>query len=236
MKNILIIDDDLELCGLLVKLLSREGFGVEFENNSENGLSKAVSNQFQVVVLDVMMPDKNGFEVLREIRAVSSVPVLMLTARGDEIDRVVGLEIGADDYLPKPFSTRELIARINALFRRMDLFSGNGKSADSINKIEKIEIGDLEIIVEARAVKLSGNPLDISTAEFDALLVLARSAGRIVSRDEIADAALGRRLSLFDRSVDMLISRLRRKLGNYPNQTERIRSVRNAGYLFVPSI
>jgi DNA-binding response OmpR family regulator len=233
MKNILIIDDDQELCGLLEKLLSREGFGVEFENNSEKGLSKAISNKFQAVVLDVMMPDKNGFEVLREIRAVSSVPVLMLTARGDEIDRVVGLEIGADDYLPKPFSTRELIARINALFRRMDLFSSHGKVADSVNKIE---VGDLEIIVEARCVKLGGNILDISTAEFDALLVLARSAGQVISRDEIAEAALGRRLSLFDRSVDMLISRLRRKLGNYPNQTERIRSIRNAGYLFVPSI
>lgn len=235
MNRILIIDDDEDLCELISEYLTVEGFEVKAVHDGKSGLDVALAEDVELVILDVMLPKMNGFDVLRELRKTSTLPVLMLTARGDEIDRVVGLEIGADDYLPKPFSTRELIARINALFRRMDLFSGNGKSADSINKIEKIEIGDLEIIVEARAIKLGGNPLDISTAEFDALLVLARSAGRIVSRVEIADAALGRRLSLFDRSVDMLISRLRRKLGNYPNQTERIRSVRNAGYLFVPS-
>lgn len=233
MKKILVIDDDKELCTLLDKFLSREGFEIEFEHDSEGGLEKALSGKFQAVVLDVMLPNKSGFDVLRSIRAASPVPVLMLTARGEEIDRIVGLEIGADDYLPKPFSTRELVARLNALFRRVELDAGDGKKAIAQNKIE---IGDLEIIPEARLAKIKGEILEISTAEFDALLILTRSVGKAVSRDELAEAALGRELSPFDRSVDMLISRLRRKLGLYPDGSDRIRSIRNSGYLYVRPI
>ncbi len=227
MKRILIIDDDAELCDLLTKFLARESLTAETVHNGETGLARALTGDYQLVILDVMLPDTSGFEVLRRIRAVSQIPVVMLTAKGEEIDRVIGLEIGADDYLPKPFSPRELVARLNAVWRRYEM-----PPAVQQNAPEIISIGDLTIEIEARTVRVGGQPIEMTTAEFDVLLVLGRAAGRVVLREEIARAALGRSLAPFDRSVDMIVSKIRRKLGRFRNDAERIRAVRNSGYIY----
>jgi DNA-binding response OmpR family regulator len=228
MKRVLIIDDDVELCGLLSKLLSREGFAPESEHTGEKGLDCALSGEFQIVILDVMLPDTSGFEVLRLIRNTSRVPVIMLTARDEEIDRVIGLEIGADDYLPKPFSTRELVARINAVLRRSEQ-----NPPDAQRYGDKIcTVADLSLDPASRTVFLDSQSIEMTTAEFDVLLALASVAGNVVDREKIAKLALGRSLATFDRSVDMLVSKIRRKLGRYNDGTERIKAIRNAGYLY----
>ena len=227
MKRILIVDDDVELCGLLTKFLARESFATEAVHNGATGLTKALTGNYQLVILDVMLPDTSGFDVLRRIRAASAIPVVMLTAKGEEIDRVIGLEIGADDYLPKPFSPRELVARLNAVWRRYEM-----PPAAQQNAPEAISIDDLTIEIEARAVRVNSQSIEMTTAEFDVLLVLARAAGRVVSREDIARAALGKSLAPFDRSVDMIVSKIRRKLRRFRNDTERIRSVRNSGYIY----
>lgn len=227
MKQILIIDDDTELCELLTKSLERENFQALAVHTGEAGLLKAISGEFDLAILDVMLPDASGFEILRRIRSASSVPVLMLTARGEEIDRVVGLEIGADDYLAKPFATRELVARLNAIFRRI------GAEHETKAEPEKLTVGDLTIEIEARSANVGGKSIELSTAEFDVLVVLVRSAGRIVSRNEIAQNGLDKKLGLFDRSVDMIVSKIRRKLEKFPGGNERIRAVRGSGYIYV---
>lgn len=227
-KRILIIDDDEELCELLTKSLERENFQITSVHTGEAGLERAVATDIQLVILDVMLPDSNGFNVLRRLRAASAVPVLMLTARGEEIDRVVGLEIGADDYLAKPFATRELVARLNAILRRSEVSQSKTGAVP-----EKLVVGDLTVEIEARSVSVSDERISLTTAEFDVLMMLLRSAGRVVSREEIATVALDKKLGLFDRSVDMTISKIRRKLDDFPGGAERIRSVRNYGYIYV---
>ena len=225
MPSVLIIDDDLELCDMVVRLLSREGYSVEQCTDGEHGLRAALTGDYDVVLLDVMMPRLDGLQLLRELRAKSQVHVIMLTAKGEEIDRVVGLELGADDYLPKPFFTRELIARIKAVLRRAR--PDDGKAA----RQAVLEVGDLSLDPEGRTISRQGTPLDLTTAEFDVLQILLLDAGKIVSRERLA-RVLGRNLGIFDRTIDMHISNLRKKLGALPQGAERIRTVRNAGYLY----
>jgi two-component system response regulator CpxR len=225
MPSVLIIDDDLELCDMVVRLLSREGYSVEKSTDGEQGLRAALTGDYDVVLLDIMMPRLDGLQLLRELRVKSQVHVIMLTAKGEEVDRVVGLELGADDYLAKPFFTRELIARIKAVLRRAR--PDDAKAA----RQPVLEIGDLSLDPEGRTISRRGMPLDLTTAEFDVLQMLLIDAGKIVSRERLA-RVLGRNLGIFDRTIDMHISNLRKKLGALPQGAERIRTVRNAGYLY----
>jgi two-component system response regulator CpxR len=220
--RVLIVDDDAELGALLTDYLSSEGFEIELAHDGDSGLSRARSGDHAIVVLDVMLPRRSGLDVLRALRESSRVPVLMLTARGDDVDRIVGLEMGADDYLGKPFNPRELAARLRAIGRR---------ASDDRSVREVLEVGDVTLDVGARSVKRAGLELSLTTAEFALLELLLRSVGRVVSREVIAETVLGRRLSAFDRSVDVHVSNLRRKLD--PSGTsERIKTVRGSGYVY----
>jgi DNA-binding response OmpR family regulator len=225
MSKILLIDDDEELCELVSEYLTVEGFEVEAVHNGEDGLSKALENEHNLIILDVMLPKKNGFDVLRDLRQKSKIPVLMLTARGDDMERIVGLEIGADDYLPKPFNPRELVARLRAILRRV-----NGEENQSI--AEKIQVDDIEVSISARSAKRSGEDLNLTGVEFDLLVNLLRNAGNIVKKDDLSLQVLDRRLSPFDRSLDMHVSNLRKKLGARANGDERIKTIRSVGYIY----
>ena len=226
MNTILIIDDDMDLCELLRDYLTPEGFVVETVHDGLRGAEQAVSGKYALVVLDVMLPGINGFEVLRRIRSVSRVSVLMLTARGDDVDRIVGLEMGADDYLPKPFNPRELVARIRAVLRRSE--SEPHTQADS----GRLAVGDIELVPGTRTVLRDGRKVDLTSVEFAILETLLRLAGQVVSRDDLVQQALGRRLTAYDRSIDVHVSSLRRKLGQRTGDPERIKTVRNIGYLY----
>jgi len=221
--RLLLVDDDVELCAALDRLLRMEGFHAEAAHTAQDGARRAMEEAFALVVLDVMLPGGDGRMLLRKIRTVSDVPVIMLTARGDEGDRIAGLEAGADDYLPKPFSPRELVARIRAILKRRLPQSPQPQS---------IIIGDIQIHPVARRVVRDGTDVALTGAEFDILLLLVKSAGRAVSRDEIAEICLGRAVAPFDRSVDNHVSNLRKKLGVHYNGAERIRSLRGTGYIY----
>ncbi|HJL16695.1 MAG TPA: response regulator transcription factor [Sandaracinaceae bacterium LLY-WYZ-13_1] len=222
--DILVVDDDTELCELLEEYLAREGFTVEAVHDGESGLERATAGGHRLIVLDVMLPALNGFDVLRRLRASSSVPVLMLTARGQDVDRIVGLEMGADDYLPKPFNPRELVARIRAIHRRAE----HAVEAE----VEVLTVDDLELHVASRAVLRDGEELSLTTAELGLLEALLRGLGRVVSREELSEQVLGRRFSPYDRSIDVHVSNLRKKLGPGPGGRERIKTVRGHGYLY----
>src|ERR1700738_4164806 len=226
--NILVIDDDAELCRLVSRFLGAEGYSVQTVHTSGLGIDRALSGDYDLVVLDVMLPEMDGFEVLRRMRAKSSTPVLMLTARGDDLDRILGLEMGADDYLPKPFNTRELSARVRAILRRAN--SANANAA--LSEIASIRVGDLELNAGARTVRCGGEALNLTTVEFDLLQKLLRSAGAVVGREELTKDVLGREFSPFDRSIDTHVWSLRRKVGNAPDGTERIKGIRGVGYLY----
>ncbi|WP_437826153.1 response regulator transcription factor [Sorangium sp. So ce1153] len=231
--QILVIDDDAELCELLAELLGQEGYAVESARDAISGLARAREKQFTLVVLDVMLPGLNGFEVLTRLRQSSRVPVLMLTARGEDVDRIVGLEMGADDYLPKPFNPRELVARVRALHRRAS-HAGDVDAALTARAAEApqvLTVDDLEVAPAARRVRVGGEDVKLTTAEYDLLEVLVRQAGTVVSREDLARRVLGRRLAAYDRGIDMHVSNLRRKLGPGPDGGERIKTVRNAGYI-----
>ncbi len=230
MNRILVIDDDIELCELLTDYLTLEGFAVEVVNNGEEGALRALASEYALIVLDVMLPGINGFEVLRRIRVGSATPVLMLTARGDDVDRIVGLEMGADDYLPKPFNPRELVARINAVQRRTTV-----SPANNIVTEDRLVAGDLELDLGARTVRVGGVHLDLTSVEFTLLEVLLRLAGHVVSREELSRQVLGRPLNAYDRSIDVHVSRLRRKLGAPGEESERIKTVRGVGYILTRS-
>ncbi|HJQ22918.1 MAG TPA: response regulator transcription factor [Blastocatellia bacterium] len=225
MSRILVVDDDLDLCELLAKYLKREGFEFEMVHNGEAGVNRARANAYALIILDVMLPNMNGFEVLSQIRARSQTPVLMLTARGDDVDRIVGLEMGADDYLPKPFNPRELVARIRAILRRARA------DADAV-VTERLVIGDIDLDKATRVVTRAGEPLALTAVEFELLEALMRAAGRIVTREELVKAILGRDLTPYDRSIDTHVSNLRRKLGHYVDGVERIKTVRGVGYIY----
>jgi len=230
--RLLIVDDDVKLCDLVAEFLKPDGFEIDSAHDGESGLLRAVSGEHALVILDVMLPGFNGFEVLRRIRLQSSVPVLMLTARGDGLDRVVGLEIGADDYLPKPFNPRELVARIRAILRRIR--PSDSKRPESGQ--EQLAVGDVEMDIGARVVRLSGEVVELTGVEFQLLEILLRSAGSVVARNELSKIALGRALSPYDRSLDMHLSNLRKKLGHRVGNAERIKTLRGVGYVYtVPS-
>jgi DNA-binding response OmpR family regulator len=223
--RVLLIDDDAELGDLLTEYLGTAGFSVVIAHEGEEGLRLAFSGEPALVILDVMLPGIDGFEVLRQLRTRSAVPVLMLTARGDDVDRIVGLEIGADDYLAKPFNPRELVARISAILRRV-------RAATPAASPERLVAGDVELQTGARQVHCAGRELELTGAEFTLLEVLVRNAGRVVTRDELSRLVLGRRLMPFDRSIDMHVSNLRKKLGPGPGGSERIKTVRGVGYVY----
>jgi two-component system response regulator CpxR len=228
MKNrILIIDDDMELCELLHDYLAAEGFQVDAVHEGEEGAKRALTGEYGMVVLDVMLPGLNGFEVLRRIRGVSSTPVLMLTARGEDIDRIIGLEMGADDYLPKPFNPRELVARLRAIRRRVQPASEPAATQSGI-----LAVGDVMIDAGSRTVQRGDEQIAVTSVEFSVLEALLRVAGTVISRDELSLQALGRPLNSNDRSIDVHVSSLRKKLGPLGQNCERIKSVRGVGYLY----
>src|SRR5215813_839609 len=227
MDRILVIDDDVELCHLVGEYLRAEGFTTECVHDGETGLKKATAGEYLLAVLDVMLPGINGFEVLRRLRVTSRMPVLLLTARGEDVDRIVGLEIGADDYLPKPFNPRELVARIRAILRR----TKEGKpSAAPVPAI--VRVGNIELDPATRVVRHHGRPVEFTSVEFNLLEALLRDAGRVVTRERLATLVLSRKFSPFDRSIDMHVSKLRRKLGDTDGGTEYIKTVRGVGYIF----
>jgi two-component system response regulator CpxR len=227
-RRLLIVDDDVELCELVGRFLSAEGFAADAVHAGAIGLERALSGQHALVLLDVMLGRTNGFDLLRQIRAASQVPVVMLTAKGDAVDRIVGLEIGADDYLPKPFDPKELAARIRAILRRTGSRSPRpGRTA--------VCVGDLELESAARSVLRSGESVALTTVEFDLLDALVSAAGQVVSREALATRVLGRPFSPFDRSIDTHVYNLRRKLGLLPDGSERIVGVRGVGYLYACS-
>ena len=226
-QRLLIVDDDTELCALLGEYLGSVGFSVAAVHDPEDGILRALSGGHALVVLDVMLPRIDGFEVLRRIRARSSIPVLMLTARGHDIDRIVGLEIGADDYLPKPFNPRELVARIHAVLRRAQAKDG------ATSPRARLVVGDLDMDFGARLVHCGGREIDLTAAEFVLLEVLLRNAGHVVQREELSRAVLGRGLMPLDRGVDVHVSNLRKKLGPAAGNSERIKTIRGAGYIYV---
>jgi len=226
MDRILVIDDDVELCNLVGEYLEAEGFRVESVHDGERGLQVALEGEYVLAVLDVMLPGINGFEVLRRLRGSSRLPVLLLTARGEDVDRIVGLEIGADDYLPKPFNPRELVARIHAILRRTHAAPKPG-----VRPGEILKVGDIELDPATRSVRQAGKPVDLTSVEFNLLQVLLSEAGRVVTRERLVDAVLGRKFSPFDRSIDMHVSKVRKKLGD-SEETEHIKTVRGVGYIF----
>jgi two-component system, OmpR family, response regulator CpxR len=223
-RRLLVIDDDVELCELVAEFLAREGFSAEFAHDGERGLEAALAGEHQAIILDVMLPRLGGFEVLRRVRERKRTPILMLTARGDHVDRIVGLEMGADDYIPKPFDPRELVARLRAVLRRTEATPPEASAADPLT------VDDLRLDPSAREAWRGRQRLDLTAVEFDLLATLMRSAGRVVSRDELSRAVLGRAFQAFDRSIDMHVSHLRRKLGDAPGGM-LIKTVRSAGYL-----
>ncbi len=228
--KILIVDDDKKLCRLVQDYLKPMGFEVRSAHTGAEGLDMALSGDFEAVILDVMLPGIDGFEFLKILRKKSDIPVLMLTARGDETDRIVGLEMGADDYLPKTFSTRELLARLRAVTRR----SRNAdRKSTSISEDDLLIMGDLQISKNSRTVLLGEEILTLTPLEFDILLCLAMSAGRVLTRDQLLDMVAGRTYEVFDRSIDVHISSLRRKLGEDPRRPRYIKTVRATGYMFV---
>jgi len=226
--RLLVIDDDVGLCELLTEFLQQEGFGVIAAYTGEHGVRLALAEHFDLVMLDVMLPGVNGFDVLRRIRGESGVPVLMLTAKGEAVDRIIGLELGADDYLPKPFNTRELLARINAILRRTRPAAGSKAAPAST----RLTVGDVEIDPDARIVRRGGEAIELTGLEFDLLHLLLREVGRVVPRERLFKEVLGRRPLPEDRSLDMHVSNLRKKLGHRVGEAERIRAVRGHGYVY----
>ncbi len=226
MQQILVIDDDSELCELVAEYLEPDGYSVEAVHDGESGLERALSGEHALAVLDYMLPGMNGFEVLRKIRARSRLPIVMLTARGDDMNRIIGLQIGADDYLPKPFNPLELVARINAVLRR-----AQGEQ-DQKDGCALLVVGDIELDNRTRTVRRGGEVVELTVVEYSLLEKLLSAPGRILEREELVKAVLHRKLSPFDRSIDTHVSNLRKKLGHKVNGVERIKTVRSVGYIY----
>ena len=224
MAHILIIDDDTELSDMLGEYLQAEGFSITRVFDGKAGVQQALTGLYDAIVLDVMMPVLDGFEVLRQIRSQSNVPVLMLTAKGDDIDRIVGLEIGADDYLPKPFNPRELLARLRAVLRRT-----HSDQPKQDHQAPVLQLGSLEIRPSSRCALANGQPLDLTSTEFNLLHTLVKQVGHVVSKENLSEQALARSLEKYDRSIDMHMSNLRKKLTER-NLKSKIMTVRGQGY------
>ena len=228
MDRVLVIDDDVELCGLVTEYLAGEGFQAECVHAGGLGLQRAQKGEHILVVLDVMLPGLNGFEVLKRLRASSRMPVLLLTARGEAVDRILGLELGADDYLPKPFDPRELVARIRAILRRTQAL-GDAKQP-------VLQAGGIELDTSTRTVRQGGATVELTSVEFGLLEVLLRSAGQVVTREKLAATVLGRKFAPFDRSIDMHVSKVRKKLGDTGGSEDLIKTVRGSGYIFAAAL
>ncbi len=225
MTRVLLVDDDVALAGMLREYLHGEGFDATTAHDGEAGVEEALSGRYAIVVLDVMLPRLSGVEALRRIRAQSRVPVLMLTAKGDDVDRIVGLELGADDYVPKPCTPRELVARLRAILRRSE--------AGAAGPGGPVTTGPLSLWPERRHAEWEGRPIDLTSTEFNLLEVLARNAGRVVTKAELSEQGLGRPLARFDRSIDVHISSLRQKVGRLADGRSYIQTVRGLGYQLV---
>ncbi|MEO8617517.1 MAG: response regulator transcription factor [Luteolibacter sp.] len=221
--RLLVVDDDRKLAGLIRDYLTPMGYEVELRYNGPDGLAEALATPYQAVILDVMMPGMDGFAVLRELRKKSDVPVLMLTALGDEADRIVGLEIGADDYLPKTFSSRELLARLRAVTRRSRIQPGS-------EALRELVAGTLRLCEETHTVVLGDTPLDLTSLEFAILAALLKSKGRVKTRERLIEEVSERRFDVFDRSIDVHVSSLRKKLGDDAKNPRFIRTIRGIGY------
>lgn len=222
-SKVLVIDDDERLNALLTRYMDRFGFAVQSATDPRAGLRILKSDPPEIVILDVMLPEMDGFAVCRKVRETSRVPIIMLTARGEVMDRILGLELGADDYLAKPFEPRELVARVQAVLRR---------GAPSEIQ-ERMRIGSLDVDWATRCARLAGRDLGVTTSEFELLALLVRNAGRVLSRERILDGTRGIDWEAYDRSIDVLISRLRQKLGDDAKHPSFIRTVRGAGYVFI---
>jgi DNA-binding response OmpR family regulator len=226
--RLLVIDDDRQLCKLIKDYLKPLGYEVSAVHNGAEGLELALQETWSAIILDVMLPGLNGFEVLKRLREKSSVPVLMLTARGEEADRIAGLEVGADDYLPKTFSTRELLARLRAVTRRAVAQPSAPEGVEA-----EIAVGELRLSPATRQAALGGKPLDLTALEFDLLTCLARARGRVKSREQLVEAIAERNYDVFDRSVDVHVWSLRKKLGDDPKSSRFIRTYRSVGYMLI---
>jgi two-component system response regulator CpxR len=227
-QRVLVVDDDKELCQLLAQYLTAEGYAVEAVHDGIAGTARALSGEHAIIVLDIMLPDIKGFEVLRRVRAELRSPILILSARGDEQDRILGLQLGADDYLPKPFNPRELCARLDAILRRSRLSENPAWRPPS----PRLVVGDVSLDAGSRTVRRGDEPINVTSVEFELLDVLMRAAGRVVPREELVQNVLARPFSPFDRGIDNHVSNLRRKLGPAPDGLERIKSVRGVGYQY----
>ncbi|MEE8436039.1 MAG: response regulator transcription factor [bacterium] len=239
-REILLIDDDEELGELLTDFLRREGFDLQVAHTANQGLERVRASHPEMVLLDLMLPDRDGFEVLHELRRGGGPPVIMLTAKGEEVDRIVGLEMGADDYLPKPFNPRELSARIKAVLRRTEMprrplepVAREGAVREAAPPLEEIRQGPLILDVSGHRTVLEGREVELTTVEFALLCALVQDAGRVLSRDTLMDRVRGRDFESFDRSIDVHISHLRQKLGDNASHPRFIRTVRSVGYQFV---
>jgi two-component system, OmpR family, phosphate regulon response regulator OmpR len=226
-EHVLMIEDDAPLASMVAEYLGGMGLQVTTAHNAAAGLKHLGRRGFDALILDIMLPDMDGFEVCRRVRAQSDIPILMLTARGDETDRIVGLELGADDYLPKPFNPRELLARLRAILRRRNAPTGQRSSI--------LRFGCLEIDRDARAVRVDGQDRFVTSYQFDLLCVLAINAGRVMSRDALMDQIRGEELEAFDRSIDVHVSRIRAAIEEDPRHPRRIITVRGTGYVFARS-
>ena len=227
MIRILLVDDDLELCSMQGQYLSNEGFAVQMYHDGESGLEEALSGDYDLILLDVMMPKLNGIEVLRRLRIHSNVPVLMLTAKGDDIDRIIGLELGADDYVSKPCTPWELVARVRAILRRAD------PDKQDSSQLQPLKVGALTISAASRSAAWQDNLLDLTSTEFNLLEILCRRAGRTISKEDLSMHTLGRPLARYDRSIDVHVSNLRQKLGALKDGRSPIQTVRGIGYQLV---
>jgi DNA-binding response OmpR family regulator len=227
--RLLVIDDDRKLCRLIADYLGPLGYDVAAVHTGPEGAERAVAGEWHAVILDLMLPGMDGFEVLKKIRHTSDVPVLMLTARGDEADRIVGLEIGADDYLPKTFSSRELLARLRAVTRRTRRTVVPGAE----DGVADVVVGELRVSPATRTAALGDHPLTLTPVEFDLLLSLAKAKGRVKTRDRLLEEIRDRDYEVFDRSIDVHISALRKKLGDDPKHPRFIRTLRAAGYMLI---
>jgi len=225
--NVLIADDDKELCDLLEEFLGQEDINVDCVHDGQSAINKLSTKTFDLLILDVMMPKKNGFDTLSELRRSNQIPVIMLTAKGDRIDRIVGLEMGADDYLPKPCDPRELVARIRAVTRRSNLNNSVLVSQEPLTQ------DNLALSPNNRQVKVAEKQVELTSTEFDCLQLLLENAGSLVSRELLSEKALGKKLQAFDRSIDMHISNIRKKLGLKADGQERIKTLRGCGYQYL---
>lgn len=228
MYQVLIIDDDVALTQMLAEYLQQNGFAVDVQNSPLSAIAEIREKSFDIVLLDVMMPELDGFETLKKIRAFSIVPVIMLTAKGEDYDRILGLELGADDYLAKPFNHRELLARMKALTRRLDDFS-------SFNQVQNLEFHGIKIEESSQRALIANQAVDLTSTEFYLLVHLMKHAGHLLSKEKLSEKVLGRRLSAFDRSLDMHVSNVRKKLAQHGIENV-IKTTRGSGYIFMSEL